>query len=80
MSSYELRKSDLYISSLGMEMTQENIKWLETVFRRTVGENKFALKKDFKKILKSKNVSTLSQWSPGGNSLMAGLCIFLLKF
>ena len=35
----------------------ENLKWLENVFRRTVGENGEIRLKDFKNIVHSKNVS-----------------------
>ncbi len=39
------------------EMTEENLKWLENVFRRTVGENGEISLQDFKNIVHSKNVS-----------------------
>ena len=39
------------------ELTSENLKWLENVFRRTVGENGEIRLKDFKNIVHSKNVS-----------------------
>ncbi len=38
-------------------MTEENLKWLENVFRRTVGENGEIRLQDFKNIVHSKNVS-----------------------
>jgi len=37
------------------EMTEENLKWLENVFRRTVGENGEIRLQDFKNIVHSKN-------------------------
>ena len=40
-------------------MTEENLKWLENVFRRTVGENGEIRLQDFKNIVHSKNVSCL---------------------
>ena len=36
-------------------MTEENLKWLENVFRRTVGENGEIRLQDFKNIVHSKN-------------------------
>ena len=39
-------------------MTEENLKWLENVFRRTVGDNGEIRLQDFKNIVHSKNVST----------------------
>ena len=39
------------------EMTEENLKWLENVFRRTVGDNGEIRLQDFKNIVHSKNVS-----------------------
>ena len=39
------------------ELTSENLKWLENVFRRTVGDNGEIRLKDFKNIVHSKNVS-----------------------
>jgi hypothetical protein len=44
------------ISSPRTEMTEENLKWLENVFRRTVGENGEIRLQDFKNIMHSKNV------------------------
>ena len=41
------------------EMTAENLRWLENVFRRTVGENGEIRLQDFKNIVHSKNVSLL---------------------
>ena len=41
-------------------MTEENLKWLENVFRRTVGENGEIRLQDFKNIVHSKNVSYLA--------------------
>ncbi len=41
-------------------MTEENLKWLENVFRRTVGENGEISLQDFKNIVHSKNVSTFT--------------------
>jgi len=38
-------------------MTEENLKWLENVFRQTVGENGEISLQDFKNIVHSKNVS-----------------------
>ena len=38
-------------------MTEENLKWLENVFRRTVGDNGEIRLQDFKNIVHSKNVS-----------------------
>ena len=38
-------------------MTEENLHWLENVFRRTVGENGEIRLQDFKNIVHSKNVS-----------------------
>ena len=38
-------------------MTAENLRWLENVFRRTVGENGEIRLQDFKNIVHSKNVS-----------------------
>ena len=38
------------------ELTSENLKWLENVFRRTVGDNGEIRLKDFKNIVHSKNV------------------------
>ena len=38
------------------EMTAENLRWLENVFRRTVGENGEIRLQDFKNIVHSKNV------------------------
>lgn len=40
-------------------MTEENLKWLENVFRRTVGENGEIRLQDFKNIVHSKNVRKL---------------------
>ena len=40
-------------------MTEENLKWLENVFRRTVGDNGEIRLQDFKNIVHSKNVSCL---------------------
>ena len=37
-------------------MTAENLRWLENVFRRTVGENGEIRLQDFKNIVHSKNV------------------------
>ena len=39
------------------ELTSENLKWLENVFRRTVGDNGEIRLRDFKNIVHSKNVS-----------------------
>ena len=39
-------------------MTEENLKWLEDVFQKTVGDNGEIQLKEFKKIVQSKNVST----------------------
>ena len=38
------------------ELTSENLKWLENVFRRTVGDNGEIRLRDFKNIVHSKNV------------------------
>jgi hypothetical protein len=38
-------------------MTEENLKWLENVFRQTVGENGEISLQDFKNIVHSKNAS-----------------------
>ena len=38
------------------ELTEENLKWLENVFRRSVGESGEIRLADFKKIVNSKNV------------------------
>lgn len=43
------------------EMTAENLRWLENVFRRTVGENGEIRLQDFKNIVHSKNVSHFFQ-------------------
>ena len=40
-------------------MTEENLKWLENVFRRTVGDNGEIRLQDFKNIVHSKNVSII---------------------
>ena len=40
------------------ELTEENLKWLENVFRRTVGENGEIRLQDFKNIVHSKNVNS----------------------
>ena len=40
------------------EMTAENLRWLENVFRQTVGENGEIRLQDFKNIVHSKNVSS----------------------
>ena len=42
------------------ELTSENLKWLENVFRRTVGDNGEIRLKDFKNIVHSKNVRKAS--------------------
>ena len=39
-------------------MTAENLRWLENVFRQTVGENGEIRLQDFKNIVHSKNVSS----------------------
>ena len=41
------------------ELTEENLHWLENVFRRTVGENGEIRLQDFKNIVHSKNVSMM---------------------
>ena len=46
-----------YFFSPRTEMTEENLKWLENVFRRTVGDNGEIRLQDFKNIVHSKNVS-----------------------
>ena len=46
----------LFIFSPRTEMTAENLRWLENVFRRTVGENGEIRLQDFKNIVHSKNV------------------------
>ena len=46
-----------YFSSPRTEMTAENLRWLENVFRQTVGENGEIRLQDFKNIVHSKNVS-----------------------
>ena len=46
-------------------MTEENLKWLENVFRRTVGENGEIRLQDFKNIVHSKNVSKVEVFWKG---------------
>ena len=46
-------------------MTEENLKWLENVFRRTVGENGEIRLQDFKNIVHSKNVSLKDLYKNG---------------
>ena len=48
-----------YFFSPRTEMTEENLKWLENVFRRTVGDNGEIRLQDFKNIVHSKNVSII---------------------
>ena len=48
-----------FLFSPRTEMTEENLKWLENVFRRTVGENGEIRLQDFKNIVHSKNVSII---------------------
>ena len=49
--------SNVLFFSPRTEMTAENLRWLENVFRRTVGENGEIRLQDFKNIVHSKNVS-----------------------
>lgn len=62
MSSILRASANLFFSPR-TEMTEENLKWLENVFRRTVGENGEIRLQDFKNIVHSKNVSWLGYFS-----------------
>ena len=55
--SLALVKRSVFRFSPRTEMTEENLKWLENVFRQTVGENGEISLQDFKNIVHSKNVS-----------------------
>ena len=44
-------------------MTEENLKWLEDVFQKTVGDNGEVQLKEFQKIVHSKNVSIFNPYS-----------------
>lgn len=55
----------IFSSSPRTEMTEENLKWLENVFRRTVGENGEIRLQDFKNIVHSKNVSLKDLYKNG---------------
>ena len=57
------------------EMTEENLKWLENVFRRTVGENGEIRLQDFKNIVHSKNVSLIVYLNSSAVCLQFG-CLF----
>ena len=52
-----------YFFSPQTEMTEENLKWLEDVFQKTVGDNGEVQLKEFQKIVHSKNVSIFNPYS-----------------